>query len=348
MNDQVDDQVNDQANDQPNDQPTDQANDPVLSKDEVGALLEGVESGEVEVHSASGPHLASVRPFELPSRSRLATKRYPRLEQLNERLAECLTHRVEHALQCSVGLSFRETVSTNLESLPERTQHPIVAVQFSATPLKGDGALLLEADLLNQLVERYFGGETDSASAKDGRFTAGEIRVAESFCRLILDNLKDVWQPFLALEPALVKTESGLALLDIAADSAMVLKSSFDISFAERDSAVHLVMPHAMLEAHLQYLKGIDRTVDPARDQAWSEVIRTTLTDIGVGLTATVGNVEMSLRDLVRLAPGDVIPIDDPKTATIHAQGVPLIQARFGVHAGRNAVEARRWLGRRK
>ncbi len=322
-------------------------NDQVLSEDEVGALLEGVESGEVEVHSASGPHLASVKPFELPSRSRLASKRYPRLEQLNERLAECLVYRLEHALQCSVGSSFRETVSMSLESLPERTQHPIVAVQFSAAPLKGDGAVLLEAELVSQLVERYFGSETDGAGTKDGRFTPGEIRVGETFCRLILDTLKGVWQPLLALEPTLVKTESGLALLDIAADSAMVLKSSFDFSFAERDSAVHLILPHTMLEEHLQYFKGVDRTVDPARDQAWSEAIKATLTDIGVGLTATVGNVEMSLRELVRLAPGDVIPIDDPKIATIQAQGVPLIRARFGVHAGRNAVEAKRWLGGR-
>ena len=38
----------------------------VLTDDEVDALLDGVESGEVEVQSAQGPRYASVTPFELP------------------------------------------------------------------------------------------------------------------------------------------------------------------------------------------------------------------------------------------------------------------------------------------
>lgn len=323
-------------------------NDQVLSDEEVGALLEGVESGEVEVHSASGPHLASVRPFELPSRSRLASKRYPRLEQLNDRLAERLADRAEQVLQCPLGVSCRETLSTSLESMPERNRQPVIAVQFSASPLQGDGAVLLEAELVAQLVERYFGGSADGGGEKAGRFTPGEIRVSETFCRLILATLKDVWQPLKAIDPVPVRTESALALLDIAADSAMVLKSSFDVSFADQDSAIHLILPHVMLAPHLDYLKGVDRTADPAKDQVWSETIRTALSDIGVGLTVTVGSVEMTLRELVRLEPGDVISIDDPKTATIQAQGVPLMQARFGVHAGCNAVEARRWLGTQK
>ena len=323
-------------------------NDQVLSEDEVGALLEGVESGEVEVHSAAGPHLASVLPFELPSRSRLASKRYPRLEQLNDRFAERLADRAEQVLQCELGVSCRETVSMSLESLPERNLQPVVAIQFSASPLPGDGAVLLEAELVDQLVERYFGGEAGGSSARGGRFTPGEIRVSETFCRLMLGTLKDIWQPLQAIEPVPVRTELGLALLDIAADSVMVIKSSFDVSFADQDSAVHLIMPHPMLESHLQYLKGVDKKVDPAKDRAWSETIRAVLTDIGVNLTATVGSVDMTLRELVRLEPGDVITIDDPKSATIHAQGVPLMRARFGVHAGNNAVEARRWLGKQQ
>ncbi len=323
-------------------------NDKVLSDEEVGALLQGVESGEVEVHSTAGPHLASVRPFELPSRSRLASKRYPRLEQLNDRLAERLADRAEQVLQCQLGVSCRETLSLSLELLPELNRQPVIAAQFSAAPLQGHGAVLLEAELVDQLVESYFGGAGGGTGVKSDRFTPGEIRVGETFCRLILATLKEAWQPLQAIDPVPVRTESAMALLDIAADSATVLKSSFDVSFADRDSAVHLILPQAMLAPHLDHLKGVDRKADPARDRLWSETIRTALSDIGVGLTATVGGVEMSLRELVRLEPGDVIGIDDPKTATIHARGVPLMQARFGVHAGCNAVEARQWLRTRK
>ena len=52
----------------------------------------------------------------------------------------------------------------------------------------------------------------------------------------------------------------------------------------------------------------------------------------------------MTLGDLVNLTPGDVIGIDTPRVATVFAHGVPLIEGRFGVQAGRNAVEAVAWL----
>ena len=51
--------------------------DPVLTDDEKGALLEGMSSGEVEVHSNRGPTYASVTDFEIGPRSRITTNSYP-------------------------------------------------------------------------------------------------------------------------------------------------------------------------------------------------------------------------------------------------------------------------------
>ena len=39
--------------------------DPVLTDDEKDALLEGMSTGEVEVHSNAGPAYAEVKPFEI-------------------------------------------------------------------------------------------------------------------------------------------------------------------------------------------------------------------------------------------------------------------------------------------
>ena len=48
---------------------------------------------------------------------------------------------------------------------------------------------------------------------------------------------------------------------------------------------------------------------------------------------------ELSLRELVRLSPGDIIPIEPPQEVTLLAGDVPLHRGRFGVSQGRNALK---------
>ena len=70
----------------------------------------------------------------------------------------------------------------------------------------------------------------------------------------------------------------------------------------------------------------------------------TGLADVAVNLSTNVGYADMTLRDLISLEPGDIIDINNPSVATILVQDVALLEGRFGVHAGQNAVETTRWL----
>ena len=52
----------------------------------------------------------------------------------------------------------------------------------------------------------------------------------------------------------------------------------------------------------------------------------------------------MSLRDVAKLEAGDIIPITNPQRGTVYAASVAVMDGRFGVHDGRYAIEARRWI----
>jgi flagellar motor switch protein FliM len=54
---------------------------------------------------------------------------------------------------------------------------------------------------------------------------------------------------------------------------------------------------------------------------------------------AVLAEAQISLRELVQLSPGDIIPIDAPQQVTLLAGDVPLYQGRFGVSQGRNALK---------
>ncbi len=321
-------------------------NEKVLTDDEVDALLDGVDSGEVEVQSAKGPHYASVTPYEIPPRSRIATKNFPRLELLNEKFAENLRKRTQQLLNCELGLGCSAIASSLFGDIRGRQANILVAVEFAAPPLPGHGAIVFGTELVHQLVELFFGGGgSEPKEPGIGGFTLGELRVTHAYSNIILATLKNVWEPIQAIDPEQLKTESSISLLNIADDTDPVIKSTFDFSFEEHAGTLHLLLPNAMVETLLPLFRGSDRKEDPAQDEMWADTIRTSLTDIGVSLSTNVGHASMTLGELICLEPGDIINIDSPRIATIFAQNVPLLEGRFGVHGGRNAVEATEWLG---
>ena len=255
----------------------------ILSDDEVDALLDGVESGEVEVHSADGPRYASVTAHDIPRRSRIASKCFPRLELLNEKFAERLKKRTQQLLHCDMGLSCSETANASFGDICGQHADVLVAVEFAAPPLNGHGAIVFGADLVHQLVELFFGGAgSEPKSPGLGGFTLGEHRVIHAYSNIVLDTLQEIWEPILAIKPERLKTESSINSLNIANETDQVIRNTFDFSFEEHDGALQLLLPNTMVETLLPLFKGVDRKVDQAQDDMWADAIRTGLTDINV------------------------------------------------------------------
>ena len=316
----------------------------VLTQDEVGALLHGVDSGEIEVQSADGPRFAVVDSYDVPRRCRIESDSLPKLELLNSNLAQRLAQRTQQLLSCQLGVLCRETGCLRFAEVWETNSDPLVAVEFSAPPFPGCGAIVVHAGLIHQLVELFFGGSSKELKAgAHGDFTPGVMRVVDAYADIVLTSLKETWEPVERIEPKRRRTEPSTSLLTIADETESVIRSTFDFSFTECDGTLELLMPVAMLDALMPMLKGDSRAADPVKDKYWEDCFRETVRDIAVDLSTTIGQATMTLRELICLEPGDIIDIENPTRATILARDVPLMEGRFGVHGGKNAVEASGW-----
>ena len=75
------------------------------------------------------------------------------------------------------------------------------------------------------------------------------------------------------------------------------------------------------------------------KQEPWAPVLTTALQDAELDMRAILTQAQISLRELVRLSPGDIIPIEPPQQVTLLAGDVPLYRGRFGVSQGRNALK---------
>ena len=317
----------------------------VLTDEEKSALLEGVASGAVEVHTAAGQKYADVRPFEIPAASRIRSNSYPHLQTLNQQVSEKLARKIETSLHCEVAMSAEPPEVKSFGRLCESYADAPAVIAFRAAPLDGHALLVIEAATIGRLVEGFFGGAGNMpASSTVLAFTPGEISVCRLFGNAVLAAVREAWKPVIALTPEAKPPVMGTDLVDAVDERDTVIATRFEIRFAEGQGTFRLVWPLDTVASLLPVFDGRKRERDPAADARWQKAIRARLADTAISVTATVAHAERQLGELTGLKPGDVITIENPQAARLEAGGLAVLGGRFGVLAGRNALEMTGWI----
>lgn len=319
--------------------------EPVLTDDEKSALLDGVSSGAIEVHSGTGQKYADVTEFEFAARARIRKNSYPRLQVLNQQVANRVANYCGSVLNCEVAITADPVSNLSYGDQCGRFPELSVVTIFSAAPLEGFGLLVQESAAISQLVEAFFGGSGNDVIANaSGTFSPGELAVCRLFSTAILSTIRDVWEPIIEISPNQESTSIGTALVESVSDSDAVIGSRFALQFGDVATAFTLLLPVNMIGHLIPVFDGQKRDRDAAEDRRWEKAIRTRLPDVSVRLDAAVGKARLPLGSIAGLRPGEVIQIQNPRDAVVSAGEVPVLKGRYGVHTGRNAIEATGWI----
>lgn len=319
--------------------------DPVLTEEEKGALLEGMSSGEVEVHSNKGPTYAEVTEFEIGPRSRLKTNSYPRLQSLNRQFASRMSKQVELLLNVDSKVIVTNTATLSYSAACENGDGLSLIVEFLPKPLDGSAFIALSSETVGDLVETFYGGHSnDPADHQPEFFTPGEVSVAALFGEAVLAVVTEVWAPMASFEPSIAGTHLNTGVIDSIDGGDDVIQCEFSMLFGDKQRDFSVLWPLTTVASLLPVFDGQKRDRDPEKDAHWQRALRGGVTDSIVRICSDVGHTRMTLREVADLAPGDVINIGNPKEGTVSTNDVAVLAGRFGVHNGRYAVETMNWL----
>ncbi len=319
--------------------------DPVLTDDEKSALLEGMSSGEVEVHSNRGPTYASVTEFEIGPRSRISTNSYPRLQSLNRQFASRMSKQAELMLNADAVVTFQSIETCTYSEFSEQSSLLSLVVEFLPKPLDGSALLNLNAPTVENLVETFYGGLGNEPARQEPEFfTPGEISVAALFAEAVLGVINDVWQPLAGMSAEIAGTHLSTGVIDNIDGGDAVICCDFEIDVADQKQRFQLLWPVRTVTSLLPVFDGQKRDRDPAEDARWERALRSRVVESVVRIASDVGHTRMTLGEVAELAPGDIINITNPQKGTVSASDVPILEGRFGVHDGRHAIEASNWL----
>ncbi len=311
-----------------------------MSTTEAGAgsaLNPEVSSEEVHALLGDEPGAQAVRPFALGAPVKPSVGRMPAFDRLNERWVKELCR--------ELGARLRKP----LAAAPQPVQlMPYADWQASVAPPSGlwvctvpqwsrSAVIAIDGELLYLLVDGYFGGPGGAANRAGASLSRAEQRLGRSIAELAAALFAAAFEPFAKIALELAGAEEHPEFVNVARPAEAVAVVRVDVSLDGRGGVVSLVLPQSCLEP----LR--DRLAEGPREEArepgrWREALVAGLAETELELASVLVETDITVRELLRLKPGDILPIEPPSTATLRVGAEPLLEGAFGVHRGTNAV----------
>jgi len=318
--------------------------DNFLSQDEVDALLKGV-TGETDDAPADAIDHTVARPYNLATQERIVRGRMPTLEIINERFARLLRiglyNFLRRGIEVSVGPVKVSKYSEFIRNLVVPTNLNLIQIK----PLRGTALMIFNPDLVFLMVDNLFGGDGRFHTRVEGRdFTQTEHRIIQRVLHIVFEAYSKSWEPIYPVEFEFVRSEMNTQFANIATPNEVVVSVTFAIELGQVSGEMHLCIPYSMIEPIKDLLTSSLQAENLEVDKRWIRLMRQQIQMAEVEIIADLGTATISLRDIVNMKVGDVIPLDIPQSIEAKVDGVPVMECAYGKFNGQYTLRVEKLL----
>ncbi len=315
-----------------------------LSQDEVDALLRGV-TGETEDDNADEGDEGGVRPYNLGTQERIVRGRMPTMELINERFARYLRIGLFNFMHRNAEISVG---SIKVQKYSEFVRNLVVPTNLNlvtAKPLRGTGLVVFDPNLVFLVVDNMFGGDGRFHTRVEGRdFTATEQRIIMGMLNTVFAEYERAWAPVYQLKLDYVRSEMNSQFANIATPSEIVVSTVFSLELGGAQADMHICFPYSMLEPIRETLYSTMQSDSITQDKRWITTMTRQLKSAEIELSASLGDAKLTLRDIVNMRVGDVIPLNVSEQIRATVDGVPVLEGQYGVQNGQYAIRVDRMI----
>ena len=300
--------------------------DSILSQAEIDALL----NGDSDKSDEPKPGLTgddNIRPYDPNTQRRVVRERLQALEIINERFAR----------QFRMGLFnlLRRSPDITVGAIRIQPYH-----EFARNLPVPTGLVVFSPSLVFIAVDNLFGGDGRFPTKVEGReFTHTEQRVINRMLKLALESYSDAWKAINPLEVEYVRSEMQVKFTNITTSpNDIVVNTPFHVEIGNLTGEFNICLPFSMIEPLRELLVNPPLENSRHEDQNWRENLVRQVQHSQLELVANFADISMRLSQILKLQPGDVLPIDKPDRIIAHVDGVPVLTSQYGTINGQYAL----------
>ena len=309
-----------------------------LSSDEVSALMDGLQNGEISTNSGVNNDV-EVTDFKFGSDNLELLGDYYALRLINERFARLVRSiflpmiRIQPKINpFPPEVKTYDEYSAGLNSFMSLTTSRV-------EELRGSMLLVLEPSFISVLTNCYYGGKLANFPTTKAEFTATEERIIEIVSDGIGQCLQNAWKD---LMPITIRHQSRevnpqFATLVEASDSVIIC--SFVVQLPNIDSAsFDVIYPLQTLKPIASLLRSRVQSEVVDDDVSWRERLEKSVLNVPLPISAILSEPSLSLSKLVKLKKGDVVNLPPTDGVDFYVNDRLLFKAEIGETNGQVAV----------
>jgi flagellar motor switch protein FliM len=182
-------------------------------------------------------------------------------------------------------------------------------------PLKGNAVLEIDPTITFCMIDRLFGGRGVTSGNKNRDLTDIEQSVMEGIIVRILANMREAWTQVIDLRPRLGQIETNPQFAQIVPPSEMVVLITLETKVGDEEGMMNFCIPYLTIEPIISKLSSQFwfSSVRRSSTTQYLGTLKEKLSSVDMEVVASVGSINLSVRDVLSLTTGDVVRLSNTK-----------------------------------
>ncbi|MEX2462213.1 MAG: flagellar motor switch protein FliM [Paenibacillaceae bacterium] len=284
----------------------------VLSQNEIDALLAALSSGEMDAEELKKEETQKkVRSYDFKRATRFSKDHLRSLTRIHENFARLLTTYFSTQLRTFVQISVVQVEQLPYDEFIRSIPKMTILNIFEADPLEGRMVLEVHPNVAYAMLDRLLGG-TGASPTKINALTEIENIILERIFSRALETLQEAWKTVADVFPSLEALETNPQFMQIASANDTIALISLSTKIGDTTGMINLCIPHVVIEPIMPRLSVHHMFVTHKKTKTDEEsgALQSRMNKAKLSIIAELGHSQISIREFLGLAVGDVISLD--------------------------------------
>jgi flagellar motor switch protein FliM len=333
--------------------------DDLLSDGEVSALLSELDvgmagSGTSDTSSSSSIAAApeagitvdeqgrKIKTYDFNRPNRFSKDHMRTLEMLHEIFSRGFTASVAAYLRTVAEIKVVSVSQLPFREYTMSLPRPDCIFVLKMEPLDGSFLLELNPELVLTLIDRILGGPGKAPTAPR-ELTLIEQSVIEKIVNRGLETLQEAWLKVGHFQPKLTGYETTAQFVQVVAPNEIAAVIEFEVKINEVTGKMSMCIPYVVLEPIIGDLSA-QKWFTVGKKESTAETVESltkVMKEAKMPIVVKVGEAQISVREMLKLKPGDVIRLDTSPNREIEVliEGLVKLKGRPGVSSKKKALQ---------
>ncbi len=313
----------------------------VLSQSEIDALLNALNSGELDVDEIQEEDSSKkIKKYDFKNPQKISKDQLRTLEVIHDNLGRYFQTFLTGYLRSSVKIEVLTVDQFAYSEFSNALSNPAFLCLIDFNPLDGQILLDISTNVIYTIIDRLLGGEgTEKQQIRT--FTEIELSLLTKMIQKMLGDVKEAWSNVIDLKPRLEKIETNPQFAQIVPHNETIALITMNVEVGPIEGMMNFCIPYILLEPILDKLSTRlwFSTIKKERSHEELKAIKERILKTRVPLVAELGTATVKVKDILTLYPGDVIKLNCSQYIPVRVGSNIKFKGEIGVSNNKMAVK---------